>query len=177
MSYYTHHKQLGIHHQQIAHTLIGGSIEWMPYYIVHSHMDAHHYAGVSTSSQTNSTDRKPMALRECVHYAWEQGTSTLSVTSGVAMWILVVAQYECLSPRVPSQLRFQHGRETGAASQHQILRQTRQIWSGDFWNVTTCVWKWGHVSCDVFREARALQDRQNITWRREVRANFHKLNP
>jgi hypothetical protein len=27
MSYYTHHKQLGIHHQQIAHTLIGGSIE------------------------------------------------------------------------------------------------------------------------------------------------------
>jgi len=35
-------------------------------------------------------------------------------------------------PLVSSHLRFQHGRETGAASQHQILRQTRQIWSGDF---------------------------------------------
>jgi hypothetical protein len=32
-------------------------------------------------------------------------------------------------------LRFQHGRETGAASQHQLLRQTRQIWSGDFYDM------------------------------------------
>jgi hypothetical protein len=35
-------------------------------------------------------------------------------------------------PLVSSHLRFQHGPETGAASQYQILRQTRQIWSGDF---------------------------------------------
>ena len=52
--------------------------------------------------------------------------------------------------------------------------QTWQIRSGDFWNVMTCVWKWGHVLCDVFRVARVLQERQNITRRRrEVRATFH----
>jgi hypothetical protein len=113
-----------------------------------------------------------------VRYAWEQGTSALSVPSGVAVWTLVVAQHECLSPHVLSHLRFQHGHETGAASQHQILRQTWQIWSGDFWNVTTCVWKRDHVSCDVFWVARVLQERQNVTRiRREVRANFHELNP
>jgi len=32
-------------------------------------------------------------------------------------------------------------------------------------------------SCEVFRVARALQERQNITRRRrEVRVNFHELN-
>ena len=102
-----------------------------------------------------------MALRECVRYAWEQGTSPLSVPSGVAVWTLGIAQHECLSPRVPSHLRFLHGRETGGASKHQILRQTRQIWSGRFWNVTTCVWKWDHVSCDVFRVALALQEAEH----------------
>ena len=73
-----------------------------------------------------------MALRECMRYDRELATSPLSAPSGFAVRALGVAQHECLSPRVPSHLRFQHGRETGAASQHQILRQTRQIWSGDF---------------------------------------------
>jgi len=57
-----------------------------------------------------------MALRECVRYAWEQGTSPFCVPSGVTVWTLGVAQHECLSPRVLSHLRFQHGRETGTAS-------------------------------------------------------------
>jgi hypothetical protein len=135
------------------------------------------YVGVSKSSQTSSTDRQRIALRECVRCAWEQGTSPLSVPSGVAVWILGVAQHKCLSPRVPSHLRFQHGWKTGAKSKHQILRQTWQIWRGDFWNDTTCVWKWGHVSYDVFQVARALQERQNINRRRrEVRTTFHELN-
>jgi hypothetical protein len=43
------------------------------------------YIGVSKSSQTTSTDCKPMALHECVRYACEQGTMTLSVPSGVAV--------------------------------------------------------------------------------------------
>ena len=73
-----------------------------------------------------------MGLRECMRYDRELATSPLSAPSGFAVRALGVAQYECLSPRVPSHLRFQHGRETGAASQHQILHQTRQIWSGDF---------------------------------------------
>ena len=66
-----------------------------------------------------------MAVHEWVHCAWEQGTSPLSMPSGVAVWTLGVAQHECLSPRVSSHLQFQHGRETGAESKHQILRETR----------------------------------------------------
>ena len=136
------------------------------------------YVGVSKSSQTTSTDCQPMALRECVRYDWELATLPLSVPSGFAVWTLGVAQQECVSPCVPSHLRFQHGRGTGAVSQHQILHQTRQIWSRDFWNVKTCIWKWGHVSCGVFPVAHVLQERQNITRRRrEVRATFHELNP
>jgi hypothetical protein len=100
------------------------------------------YVGVSKSSQTSSTDCQWIALRECMRCAWEQGTSPLSVPSGVAVGTLGGAQHKCLSPHVPSHLRFQHGRENGAESKHQILRQTQQIWSGDFWNDTTCVWKW-----------------------------------
>ena len=73
-----------------------------------------------------------MAVRECVRCAWEQGTSPLSMPNGVAVLTLGVAQHECFSPRVPSHLRFQHGRDTGAESKRQILRETRQIWSGDF---------------------------------------------
>ena len=84
-----------------------------------------------------------MAVRECVRCAWEQETSPLSMPSGVAVWTLGVAQHECLSPRVPSHLRIQHGREIGAERKYQILRETRQIWSGDFWNDKTCLWKWG----------------------------------
>jgi hypothetical protein len=44
------------------------------------------YVGVSKSSQTSSTDLQRIVLRECVRYAWEQGTSPLSVPSGVAVW-------------------------------------------------------------------------------------------
>jgi hypothetical protein len=118
-----------------------------------------------------------MAVRECVRCAWEQGTSPLSMPSGVAVWTLGVGQHECLSSRMPSHLRFQHERETGAESKRQILRETRQIWNRDFWNDTTCVWKWGHESCEVFRVPWALQERQNLTRRRrEVRAIFHELN-
>ena len=90
---------------------------------------------------------------------------------------LGVAQHECLSPRVPSHLRFQHGRETGAESKHQILRETRQIWSGDISNETTCVWKRDDESCEVFGVARAFEERQNITQRREVRATFTISTP
>ena len=100
-----------------VHTLL---IQWT--------VDTWAYAGVSESSQTTSTDRQPMALHECMRYDWELATSPLSVPSGFAVWTSGVAQHECLSPHVPSHLRFQHGRETGAASQHQILRQTQQIW-------------------------------------------------
>jgi len=135
------------------------------------------YIGVAKRFEACSIDRQPMAVRGCVRCAWEQGTSPLSMPSGVAVWTLGVAQHECLSPRVPSYLRFQHGREIGAESKHQILRESRQIWSGDFWNDKTCVWKWGHESREVFWVARALQERQNITRRRrEVRATFHELN-
>ena len=73
-----------------------------------------------------------MAVREFVRCAWKQGTSPLSMPRGVAVLTLGVAQHQCLSPRVPSHLRLQHGREIGADSKHQILRETRQIWSGDF---------------------------------------------
>ena len=79
------------------------------------------YEGGSKSFGTSSIDRQPMALRECVRCALEQGASPLSMPSGVAVWTLGVAQHECLSPHVPSHLRFQHGRETGAESKHQIL--------------------------------------------------------
>jgi hypothetical protein len=41
--------------------------------------------GVSKSFQTSSIERQPMAVRECVRYAWEQGTSPLSMPSGVAV--------------------------------------------------------------------------------------------
>jgi len=134
------------------------------------------YVGVSNSFETSSIDRQPMAIRECVRYAWEQRTSPLSMPSGVAVWTLGVAQHECLSPCVPSHLRFQHGRENGAESKQKILHETRQTWRGDFWNDTTCLWKWGHEACEVFRVTRGLQERQNITRRRrEVRANFHEL--
>ena len=97
------------------------------------------YKGVSKSFETSSTDRQPMAVRKWVRCAWEQGTSPLSMPSGVAVWTLGVAQHDCLSPRVSSHFRLQHGRETGAERKHQILRETRQIWSGDFWNDMTCV--------------------------------------
>ena len=114
------------------------------------------YKGISKSFETSSIDLQPTAVREWVRCAWEQGTSPLSMTSGVAVWTLGVAQHECLSPRVSSHLLFQHGRESGAESKHQILCETRQIWSGDFSN-DTCVWKRDHESCEVFRMARALQ--------------------
>ena len=78
-----------------------------------------------------------MAVRECAFCAWKQGTSQFSMPSGVAVWTMGVAQHECLSPHVISHLRFQHGRETGAESRHQILRETRHIRSGDFWNYMT----------------------------------------
>jgi hypothetical protein len=134
------------------------------------------YEGVSKSSQTGSLEHQPMAVRECGRYGREQGTSPLSMPSGVALWTLEVAQRPYLSPRVPARLRLQDGRETGAESKHQVLRETWQIWSGDFWNVTTCVWKLCHESCDVFRVARVLQDRQNITRRRrQIMATFHEL--
>ena len=42
---------------------------------------------------------------------------------------------------------------------------------------TTCLWKWGHESCGVFREARAPQERQNIVQRlQDARATFHELS-
>ena len=62
-----------------------------------------------------------MAVHECMRCVWEQGTSPLSISSGVAVLTLGVAQHECLSPRAPSHLRFQHERETGAESKHQIV--------------------------------------------------------
>jgi len=135
------------------------------------------YEGVSKSFETSSIDCQPTAVHEWVRCTWEQGTSPLSMPSGIAVWTLEVAQHKCLSLRVPSHLRFQHGCETGADSKHQILRETWQIWSGDFSNDTTCIWKWGHESCEVFRVARALQERQNIIQRQwEVRATFHELS-
>ena len=72
------------------------------------------YKGVSKRFETSSIDRQPMAVREWVRWAWEQGTSPPSIPTGVAVWALGVAQHECLSLHVPSHLRFQHGRETGA---------------------------------------------------------------
>jgi len=68
-----------------------------------------------------------MAVREYVHCAWEQGTSPLSMPSGVTVRALGVAQHERLSPRVPSHLGFHDGHENGAESKHQILHETRQI--------------------------------------------------
>jgi hypothetical protein len=41
--------------------------------------------GVSKSFETSSKDSQPMAVRECVRCAWEQGTSPLSMPSGVAV--------------------------------------------------------------------------------------------
>jgi len=87
--------------------------------------------GVSKISKLVPWTANRWQLRECVRCAWEQRTSPLYLPSGVAVRTLGVAQQECLSPRVPSHLRFQHGRETGAESKHQILRETQQIWSGD----------------------------------------------
>ena len=43
------------------------------------------YVGVSKSFETSSIERQPMAVRECVRCAWEQGTSPLSMPSGVAV--------------------------------------------------------------------------------------------
>ena len=43
------------------------------------------YEGVSKSFETSSIDRQPMAVRECVRCAWEQGTSPLNMPSGVAV--------------------------------------------------------------------------------------------
>jgi len=71
-----------------------------------------------------------MAVYECMRCVWEQRSEALGVT-----------QRERFSPRVPSHLRFQHGHEIGAESKYQILRETRQIYSGDFLNDTTCIWK------------------------------------
>jgi hypothetical protein len=109
------------------------------YALMSQHSFKCQYEGVSKSFETSSIDRQPMALRECVRCALEQEASPLSMPSGVAVWTLGVTQHEYLPPRVPSHLRFQHGRETGADSKHQILRETRQIWSGYFWNNMTCV--------------------------------------
>jgi hypothetical protein len=47
-----------------------------------------------------------MAVRECVRSAWERGTSSLSMLSGVTVWTLGVAQHQLLSPHVPSHLQF-----------------------------------------------------------------------
>jgi len=58
-------------------------------------LESERYVGVSKSSQTTSTDRQPMALCECMRYAWEQGTLPHTVPSGVAVWTLGVAQHEC----------------------------------------------------------------------------------
>jgi hypothetical protein len=117
-----------------------------------------------------------MTVCECGHCGREQGTSPLSMPRDVALWTLEVALRPYLS-RVHARLRLQDGRETGAERKHQILRETWQIWSGDFRNVMTCVWKWCHESCDVFRVARVLQERQYITRRRrQVMATFHELN-
>ena len=71
------------------------------------------HVGVSKHFETSSTESQPMAVCECARCAWEQRKSPLRV-----------AQHECLSPRVPPHLRFQHARETGAESKHQILRET-----------------------------------------------------
>jgi len=101
------------------------------------------YIGVSKSSQTTSTDRQPMALRECLRYAWQQGTSPLTVPSGVAVWTLGVAQHKCLSPRVSSHLRFQHGRETGTVSNHgksraETFEMLRRAYGNEAMCCATC---------------------------------------
>jgi len=62
------------------------------------------YIDVSKSFETCSINCQPMAVHECVRCAWEQGTSPLSMPSGVAVWAFGVAQHECLSPHVPSHL-------------------------------------------------------------------------
>jgi len=90
------------------------------------------YIGVSKSFKTSSMERQSMAVCECVRCSWKQGTLPLSLPSGVTVCTFGVAQHEFLSPCVPSHLQFQHGHETGVDSKHQILRETRQIWSGDF---------------------------------------------
>ena len=122
--------------------------------------------------KTISIESQTKAVSECMHYAWEQLTLPLSMPCGITVWTMEVVQHECLSPRVPSHLQFQHGRETGAESKHQILCETRQIWSRDFWNDMMCIWKWGHELCEVFRVARPIQNRHNLTWRREIRASI-----
>jgi len=43
------------------------------------------YVVVSKSFESNSVEHKPMAVRERVRCAWEQGTSPLSMPSGVAV--------------------------------------------------------------------------------------------
>jgi hypothetical protein len=135
-----------------------------------------YYVGVSKRSKNGSVEHQPMAVCERGHCRREQGTSPLNMPSGITLWTLEVAQHQCLSPCVPARLRLQHGRETGAESKHHILRETRQIWSGYFWNYTTCISKLCHESCDVFQVARMFQERQNITQRRQlVRANFHEV--
>ena len=43
------------------------------------------YVGVSKSFETSSTERQPMAVCEYAGCAWEQGTSPLSMPSGVVV--------------------------------------------------------------------------------------------
>jgi len=43
------------------------------------------YVGVSKIFETSSVERQLMAVCECVRRAWEQGTSPLSMPSGVAV--------------------------------------------------------------------------------------------
>jgi len=43
------------------------------------------YIGVAKRFEACSIDRQPMAVRGCVRCAWEQGTSPLSMPSGVAV--------------------------------------------------------------------------------------------
>jgi len=43
------------------------------------------YVGVSKHFETSYTECQPMAVHECVCCAWEEGTSPLSMPSGVAL--------------------------------------------------------------------------------------------
>jgi hypothetical protein len=45
----------------------------------------HVYVGVSKGFETGSMEHQLMAVRECVRCGWEQGTSPLSMPSGVAV--------------------------------------------------------------------------------------------
>jgi hypothetical protein len=78
------------------------------------------YGGVSKRFETGSVEHQLMTVCECGCCGWVQGTLPLSMPSGVALWTLGVAQHQCLSPRVPARLRFQHRRETGAESSQEL---------------------------------------------------------